>query len=133
MQRSKFLKKSSVYSISFIVLSVLFLVFSGCSKNDYGTNTGGGGGTPGTNEIFMQNMSFTSGSKTIAVGTKITWTNKDGYAHTVTSGIPGSPSGVFDSGNIASNGSFSYTFNTAGVFKYYCRIHTNMTGTITVQ
>jgi plastocyanin len=132
MQHLKILSKSSVYSSSFIVLSLFFfLVFNGCSKNDYGTNAGGG--TPGTNEIFIQNMSFSSGTKTITVGTKLTWTNKDGYAHTVTSGIPGSPSGVFDSGNIASNGAFSYTFNQAGVFKYYCRIHSNMTATITVQ
>jgi plastocyanin len=132
MKRSKILKKSSVYTLSFIVLTVLFLVFNGCSKNDYGTNTGGGGGTPGTNEIFIQNMSFSSGTKTVSVGTTLKWINKDAYAHTVTSGIPGSPSGVFDSGNLAANGSFSYTFNQAGVFKYYCRIH-SMTGTITVQ
>lgn len=132
MLSSKLVRNSRLRSILLLSMSLfIFLAFNGCSKNDYGTNAGGG--TPGTNEIFIQNMSFSSGTKTVTAGTTLTWTNKDSYAHTVTSGIPGSPSGVFDSGNIPSQGSFSHTFSQAGTFKYYCRIHSSMTATITVQ
>ncbi len=118
---------------SFVILTVLisFMLISGCKKNDASSNPDGG--TPGTNEIFIQGFSFASGSKTISKGTTITWTNKDGVTHTVTSGIPGSPSGAFSSGNISPTASFSHTFDQTGVFKYYCSIHTNMTATITVQ
>ncbi|HKB86021.1 MAG TPA: plastocyanin/azurin family copper-binding protein [Ignavibacteriaceae bacterium] len=118
---------------SFVILSALifFMLISGCKKNDYSTSPSGG--TPGTNEIFIQGFSFASGTKTISKGTTIMWTNKDGATHTVTSGTPGSPSGAFSSGNIGPQGSFSHTFNQTGVFKYYCSIHTNMTATITVQ
>lgn len=123
-------KFSSNYT--FIILIVSFLVgFAGCSKNDMSTNNTGG--TPGANEVLIQGMSFSPVSKTISAGTTIKWTNNDGIAHTVTSGVPGSPSGVFDSGNLASQGSFSHTFNQPGVFSYYCKIHTSMTATITVQ
>jgi plastocyanin len=116
---------------------LLFLAFSfisiisGCSKNDMSTNTTSG--TTGANEILIKGMAFSPASKTITAGTTIKWTNQDNINHTVTSGTPGSPSGLFDSGNIAPDGTFSYTFNQAGTFSFYCKIHSSMTGTITVQ
>lgn len=130
-------KRSIIYLLSIIsMILLLAVVYSGCSKSDYSSNANSNNNatpTQSTNEIVIKGMSFISGDKTISVGTTLTWTNQDGVAHTVTSGVPGSPSGVFDSGNINSQGSFSHTFNQAGVFKYYCKIHTTMTGIITVQ
>ena len=81
----------------------------------------------------MKNTAFTPANRAISIGTTLTWKNQDNFAHTVTSGTPGNPSGLFDSGNLGSGGSFSYTFNSAGSFKYFCSIHPSMTGTITVQ
>ena len=130
----KSLKRSwiSIYPAS-ILATILLLMFiiSGCGKNDYSSNTTGG--TPGANEIFIQGMAFSPANRTISVGTTLKWTNKDGVTHTLTSGVPGTPSSVFDSGNVSSNGTFSFTFSQAGTFKYYCKIHSSMTGTITVQ
>ena len=130
----KYLKRRiNFLSIIFIAL-LLSVSYYGCNKNDYSPNSSNNPApAPSANEIFIQGMSFVSGDKTISVGTTLKWTNQDNVAHTVTSGVPGSPSGVFDSGNINYLGSFSYTFNQAGVYKYYCKIHTSMTGTITVQ
>ena len=117
------------------VISILLVIFMsnilGCNKNS--TSPNDTGGTPGANEIFIQGMAFSPATKTISVGTTIKWTNKDNTTHTVTSGTPGSPSGLFDSGNLGNNGVFSFTFSQAGTFKYYCKIHSSMTGTITVQ
>ena len=109
-------------------------IFNGCKDNStssYGGSSSGGGNPP-DNQIWIQNISFNPGTKTISKGTKITWVNKDSYAHTVTSGTPGNPDGIFDSGNIGGGATFSYTFNTSGTFKYYCRIH-GMSATIIVQ
>ena len=138
MLRSKFSAAGKITLHNLFYASILFfLLFNiyGCGKNDYSSNAYNNNPAPvvGTNDISIQNMSFISGNKTVSVGTTIKWTNLDGIAHTVTSGIPGSPSGVFDSGNINPQGTFSYTFNQAGVFNYYCKIHSSMTGTITVQ
>ena len=116
-------------------LGILMVIMNGCKDNSTSYNTGGsGGGTQTANEIFLQNTAFSPSTKSISKGTKLTWVNKDSYTHTVTSGTPGNPDGVFDSGNMSGGASFSYTFNTAGTFKYYCKIHQSvMTGTITVQ
>ena len=120
-----------------ILMSTGALLINGCKDNstDYNANTGGGGGTnPPENEVWMQNTAFNPKNKTITVGTTITWVNKDATNHTVTSGTPGNPDGLFDSGTIASGGTYARTFNTTGTFNYYCRIHQDiMTGSITVQ
>lgn len=107
-------------SINVIFALVILLCFAGCKKD------------PGANEVFMMDSKFNPSSITVSVGTTITWTNKErgsnAPVHTVTS-----DSGVFDSGDLFKDKSFSYTFTTKGVFRYHCKHHAGMTGTVVVQ
>jgi plastocyanin len=73
-------------------------------------------------------MAFNPSTITVAAGTTITWTNKDAIAHTVTS-----DNKLFDSGSIGSNGTYSFTFATAGTFSYHCTVHPTMTASVTVN
>ncbi len=121
---------NSIRIMPFLFLLVV-LFFSGCSKDDnIPVNTSV---NPGTNEIFMQNTTFTPGSKTVAVGTTIKWINKDNTTHDVISGTRGNPSGIFNSGDMGANAEFTFTFSQAGTFPYFCSHHAGMTGTIIVQ
>lgn len=113
-----------------VSMAVVGFLAAGCGSS--GT-TGPDGNTPGQNEIWLQNTAFVPSAKTISMGTTITWTNKDSFNHTVTSGTPGNPDGKFASGSLAQNGTFPHTFNQAGTFPFYCTIHPSMQGTITVQ
>ncbi len=92
--------------------------------------------TPSTttgSAVSIVNTSFEPNAITVHVGTVVTWTNNDSIQHTVTSGIPNSPSGLFDSGTLNPGQGFSFTFTSVGTFPYYCRIHgAAMTGTVTV-
>jgi len=65
---------------------------------------------------------------TVKAGTTVTWINHDGVVHTITS----KSSNLFDSGNIPTGGSFTYTFTQPGTHNYYCTVHPWMTGTIVV-
>lgn len=78
--------------------------------------------------VTIQNNSFSPGSLSVKVGTTVKWTNKDGYDHTIIA-----DGGEFDSGNISSNGTFSFTFDKAATFDYHCSIHPSMTGQIIVK
>jgi plastocyanin len=121
-------------TVPLVILFVGFLFLSSCSKdNSYSTNSSSNTGTQGANEIFISGFAFSPSSKTISAGTTIKWINKDNVIHTVTSGVPGTPSGTFNSGSFGQNGEFSYKFDQVGTFKYFCNIHQSMTGTITVQ
>ena len=89
-----------------------------------------------TTAVSMQNFAYHPGALTVPVGTVVTWTNDEAQSfilHTATSGVPGAPSGVFDSPFMSSGQSFEFTFTSAGTFSYYCRVHgAAMTGTVTV-
>lgn len=116
-----------------VLLIFVFVVISlipGCGKNDMSTNSVS---KTSANDISISGMAFLPSNKTISVGTTIKWTNNDAVTHTVTSGVPGNSTGMFDSGDLAPNGTFTYTFNQAGTYNYYCKIHNSMRGTITVQ
>ncbi len=78
--------------------------------------------------VTIDNFRFTPPQMTVPAGTTIKWTNQDGPTHTVTSDT----AGVFDSGNLATGKSFSFTFNTPGNFAYHCSIHPTMMGSVVV-
>jgi plastocyanin len=124
------LNHKKVKTVSLLFLLTFLFLASGCSKkNDNPVSSG----TTSSNDISIQDMAFSPSNMDVAVGTTIKWTNKDAITHTVTSGSPGSASGIFDSGNISQNGNFSFTFSQAGTFSYCCKIHPMMIGTITVK
>jgi len=71
---------------------------------------------------------------TIAVGETVTWANTDTAAHTATGGTPADGlSGVFDSSLIMAGQSYSFTFDTAGMYDYHCMVHPWMLGTVIVE
>jgi plastocyanin len=81
-----------------------------------------------TAEVKIDNFSFGPGAVTVAVGTTVTWTNRDDIPHTVVS-----TDGVFKSKVLDTDEKFSYTFAKTGSFPYFCSIHPKMTGTVVVQ
>src|SRR5580658_498064 len=81
-----------------------------------------------TSEVKIDNFSFGPEALTVAVGTTVTWTNRDDIPHTVVS-----TDGVFKSKVLDTDEKFSYTFAKAGTFRYFCSIHPKMTGKVVVQ
>src|SRR4051794_30113212 len=78
-------------------------------------------------EVNIQNYSFQSQSITVNAGDTVKWTNLDPDRHTTTS-----DTGLWDSGELGQNGTFQFTFTSAGTYGYYCARHSGMRGTITV-
>jgi plastocyanin len=69
----------------------------------------------------------------VSVGTTVTWTNNDAQPHTVNAGENATPSGLFDSPIMAPQATFEHTFTQAGEVPYYCMLHPNMVGTVSVS
>src|SRR5688572_24819874 len=107
----------------------------GCDTTPSG---GGGGCTPSATRVCMSGSQFVPLTLTVAPGVEVTWTNADGRNHTVTSATGSTE--TFESQNIPDGGTFHWTFNDLGTYRYFCRFHsaggaapTGMAGTITVK
>jgi plastocyanin len=83
---------------------------------------------PATAEVKIDNFSFAPQAITVAVGTTVTWTNRDDIPHTVVADDKSFKSKVLDTDE-----KFSYTFAKAGAYPYFCSIHPKMTGKVVVQ
>lgn len=77
--------------------------------------------------VMIDNFTFEPAQLTIKIGTTVTWKNRDDIPHTVVS------AGKFRSKTLDTDDSFSFTFTSAGEYKYFCSLHPHMTGTITVE
>jgi plastocyanin len=117
----------------------------GASNATNATATGASGGNTTTSSV-----SIVSGASTlttdayspnpiqVSVGTTVTWTNNDSQPHTVTSGSNGQPDNKFNSSPnftplLNPGQTFSFTFTEAGEYPYFCTLHPNMVGTVSVS
>ena len=77
---------------------------------------------------------FFPSSITIQPGDTVQWT-WSASGHSSTSGNPGVPNGLWDSGILNQGATFSHTFPSAGSFPYFCSPHgvcCGMVGSVTV-
>ena len=77
--------------------------------------------------VAMTNFLFTPANVSINIGDTVTWSVQQGFHDTV-SGANGVPSGLWNSGTqfgrlMFPGESFSFTFNAAGTFPYFCTPH----------
>jgi plastocyanin len=107
----------------FYLLIIIFSISSvSCRKEK---------GSPAANEIWLEYKAFNPSQRSIAVGTTITFINKDNANHTATE-----TNKIFDSGKVISGNSYSYTFNTPGTYYFFCNYHSSNSseqGAIRVQ
>lgn len=79
-------------------------------------------------KIVIKDFNFAPTPLTVNVGSTVTWTNTDDEPHTAVS-----DTGLFKSGGMDTNESFSFKFDKPGTYHYTCSIHPRMVGTIIVQ
>ena len=91
-----------------------------------------GGASPAADTVEIKGFLFKPDKLTIDVGATVTWQNADDIAHTVTSGTPETPTGVFDSLDKVKDQTFAHTFSEVGTFAYFCKNHNGMRGEIDV-
>lgn len=128
-------KELSPFQFLLVIMMGLVLISCGDSSGpSYGNNNNNNDDSPGPNEVWMVGQSFNSSTLRVQTGAVVTWTNKSEMVHTVTSGSPGNADGMFDSGDIAPDRTFTYTFNETGTYEYFCIPHQpSMTGRVIVS
>jgi plastocyanin len=74
-----------------------------------------------------ESNSYSPNPLDVEIGQTVTWVNDDSVIHTVTS-----TDGTFDSNMLQRGQTFSHTFDREGGYPYYCTLHPNMVGTVSV-
>jgi plastocyanin len=85
-------------------------------------------------QVGADGLKFTPQNVTIQVGDTVQWVWA-ASGHSSTSGTPGNPDGMWDSGVQNIGFVFNQTFTTAGTFNYFCSPHglcCGMIGSVTV-
>jgi plastocyanin len=82
----------------------------------------------GDHEIGIDNFSFAPSNRTVPAGTAVTWINRDDVPHRIGSADQRFPLGP----TLDTDQRYSFTFDTAGTYKYFCTIHPTMMGVVTV-
>jgi plastocyanin len=77
--------------------------------------------------VTIDNFTFSPAEVKVKVGDTVTWTNHDDIPHTAVS------AGKFRSKTMDTDDKFSFTFTSAGDYKYFCSLHPHMTGMIKVE
>jgi plastocyanin len=77
--------------------------------------------------VSIDNFAFAPAELSVAPGTTVIWTNHDDIPHTITS-----TDGAFKSHALDTDDRFSFTFQKAGSYQYFCSLHPHMVGTIKV-
>ena len=82
---------------------------------------------PAAGDIQIIDFAFSPTAFSVAPGSSVRWVNAGVKPPTVTAN-----DGSFDSGLMAKGIAYSHTFSTSGSYQYYCDLHPDMVGTITV-
>jgi|SRR5579872_1679497 len=80
-----------------------------------------------TDQVSIDNFTFSPQVVTVAAGTTVTWKNKDDIPHLVVLTDQRARSPALDTEQ-----SYSYKFDKPGTYGYFCGMHPKMTGTVIV-
>ena len=103
---------------------LIFATATGEQKNELKRNKV----SAGENQVTIDNFSFNPKEITVATGMKVIWVNHDDVPHTVTS-----TDNSFKSKALDTDDKYSFTFDKAGEYDYYCLVHPRMTGKVIVK
>jgi plastocyanin len=82
---------------------------------------------PGETHLTIDNFTFRPDAITVPVGTNITWQNDDDIPHSIVE-----TTGKFHSPALDTEDKYSFTFDRAGTYEYFCGLHPHMKGKVVV-
>jgi plastocyanin len=81
----------------------------------------------GETQLTIDNFTFKPDAVTVPVGTRIVWVNDDDIPHSIVE-----TTGKFHSPALDTEDKFSFIFDKAGSYEYFCGLHPHMKGKVVV-
>jgi plastocyanin len=90
--------------------------------------------TASTKRVSVKDNFFSPRKLTVRRGSKVTWVWRGALGHTVTfRKLPSGAGRIKGTGVLHKGARFSHTFRTHGTYRYVCRIHAGMSGSVVVK
>lgn len=126
---------NTIYPFFLFLIVAISLMLAGCGDETTGPDVNDDNDIdvptpPAVVEIVGQ--SYSPSNLQVESGTTVTWENDSDLVHTVTSGSDRQHDDMFNSGDLGPGDTYSFTFEDAGTYDYFCIPHPGMEGTITV-
>jgi plastocyanin len=130
-------------SVTALTVTAVFAMSRGGWSTGWGMGSGHmrgmmGGGTNSSNapltagttteSVSIRDFAFAPGNLQVPVGSTVMWTNYDDVPHTATA-----KDGSWDTGLLNKGDTKTITFDKAGDYEYYCKVHPNMVARLTVK
>jgi plastocyanin len=81
----------------------------------------------GETQLTIDNFTFKPDAVTVPAGTRIVWVNDDDIPHSIVE-----TTGKFHSPALDTEDKFSFIFDKAGSYEYFCGLHPHMKGKVVV-
>ena len=78
--------------------------------------------------VSISGFTFSPAVIEVPADSRVTWTNQDKASHSIVGDTDG-----FSSDTMKQGDRFSHTFSVAGTYKYRCKFHKYMAGTVVVK
>ena len=114
--------------LALLVPALALLAAMGTRAVEGAATTAASAVSTGGPSVTIKNFAFHPAKLTVAKGAKLSITNADGAAHTLSARDDSFSSPVLDPGKRA-----TITLGKAGTFAIYCKIHASMAGTVVVK
>jgi plastocyanin len=82
---------------------------------------------PSETRVTIDNFTFKAATITVPMGTTVMWENDDDIPHSIVEAT-----GKFHSAALDTEDKYSFTFDKAGTFEYFCGLHPFMKGKVVV-
>ncbi len=77
--------------------------------------------------VTISSFQFSPVSVTVKVGGTVTWTNQDGFDHSISD-----KAHAFKGPGFGTGAPYAHRYDKVGTFPYFCGIHNSMVGTVVV-
>lgn len=116
------------FSRQFVLLVVNLMTMAYAQTHPTAVSTAEPDSQSATYKVTIDNFSFSPQTLTVPVGATVKWTNHDDIPHNIVSSDQ-----KFRSKPLDTNDSFSFTFDQAGTYQYFCGLHPKMVGKVIVE
>lgn len=126
----RYMRRGVSWAAAAVLAGTSLAACGGGGGDSTGKAKSGSDASSSADQVGVKDFAFSPKSIDVKTGTTVTWTNRDGFDHSVQIDELKLVGPKF--GPVTQPGTFSHRFDDPGTYAYICGIHNSMKGTVVV-